>query len=59
MQDNIIKALAKAEKFTLSQKSVLSSFSIFLMANPYIDINKSGLTKTEIKDLIKTIIASS
>jgi hypothetical protein len=60
-QDNITKALAEAEKYTLSQKSVPSSFPIFLTANPYADTNKSGggMTKNEIEDLIKTTIASS
>ncbi|RIB01143.1 hypothetical protein C2G38_2231755 [Gigaspora rosea] len=58
-QDNITEALAKAEKFTLSQKSVPSSFPIFPTANPYADTNKSGMTKTEIVDLIKTAMASS
>ncbi|CAG8723654.1 10456_t:CDS:1, partial [Dentiscutata heterogama] len=58
-QDNITEALAEAEKFTSSQKSVPSSFPIFLTANPYADTNKSGMTKTEIVDLIKTAMASS
>ncbi|RIB26556.1 hypothetical protein C2G38_2138247 [Gigaspora rosea] len=59
MQDNITEALAEAEKFTLSQKSVPSSFPIFPTANPYANTNKSGMTKTEIVDLIKTAMASS
>ncbi|CAG8838443.1 3590_t:CDS:1, partial [Racocetra persica] len=59
MQDNITEALAEAEKFTLSQKSVPSFFLIFPTANPYADTNKSGMTKTEIVDLIKTAMASS
>ncbi|CAB4495818.1 unnamed protein product [Rhizophagus irregularis] len=52
-RDNITKALAKAEKFTLSQKSAPSSLPIFLIANPYADTNRSGggMTKNEIKDL--------
>ena len=58
IQDNIIKALAKMEKFTLFQKSALSSFPIFLIVNLYVDTNKSKMTKTEIKDLIKNIMAS-
>ncbi|RIB04474.1 hypothetical protein C2G38_677480 [Gigaspora rosea] len=58
-QDNITEALAEAEKFTLSQKSVPSSFPIFPTANPYADTNKSKMTKTEIVDLIKTAMASS
>ncbi|CAG8781479.1 25255_t:CDS:1, partial [Racocetra persica] len=58
-QDNITEALAEAEKFTLSQKSVLSSFLIFLTANPYANTNKSGMTKTEIMNLIKTAMAFS
>ncbi|CAG8772039.1 16111_t:CDS:2, partial [Rhizophagus irregularis] len=41
-QDNITKALAEAEKFTLSQKSVPSSLPIFPTANPYADTNRSG-----------------
>ncbi|CAG8753396.1 11705_t:CDS:2, partial [Dentiscutata heterogama] len=35
------------------------STQIKKIANPYIDINKSGMTKTEIMDLIKTAMASS
>ncbi len=35
------------------------SFPIFLTANPYVETNKSGMTKTEIKSLIKNTIASS
>ncbi|CAG8749698.1 12652_t:CDS:2 [Rhizophagus irregularis] len=60
-QDNITKALAEAEKYTLSQKSEPSSFPIFPSANPYIDTNRSGggMTKNEIEDLIKTTMASS
>ncbi|PKY33444.1 hypothetical protein RhiirB3_394802 [Rhizophagus irregularis] len=52
-RDNITKALAKAEKFTLSQKSAPSSLPIFLIANPYADTNRSGggMTKNEIEDL--------
>ncbi len=57
--DNIVEALAEAEKFTLSQKNTPSSISVFLTSNPYVETNKSGMTKTEIKDLIKTIMASS
>ncbi|CAG8804431.1 21437_t:CDS:2, partial [Dentiscutata erythropus] len=56
-QENITRALAEAEKFTLSQRNAPSSFSAFLAANPYIDTNKSGMTKTEIVDLIKTAMA--
>jgi hypothetical protein len=63
-QDNITKALAEAEKYTLSQKSAPSSFPIFPSANPYIDSTQSkqsggGMTKNEIEDLIKTTMASS
>ncbi|CAB5370096.1 unnamed protein product [Rhizophagus irregularis] len=60
-QDNITKALAEAEKFTLSQKSAPSSLPIFPTANPYADTNRSGggMTKNEIEDLIKTTIDSS
>src|SRR6266496_4469841 len=58
-QDNITEALAEAEKFTLSQKSMPSSFPVFLAVNPYVDTNKSGLTKTEIENLIKITMASS
>ncbi|CAG8818524.1 15246_t:CDS:2, partial [Gigaspora margarita] len=58
-QENITRALAEAEKFTLSQRNAPSSLPIFLAANPYIDTNKSGITKTEIVDLIKTTMASS
>ncbi|CAG8633915.1 10565_t:CDS:2, partial [Ambispora leptoticha] len=36
-----------------------SSFPIFPTANPYADTNRSGLTKSEIEDLIKTTMASS
>ena len=58
-QDNITEALAEAEKFTLSQQSASSSFPIFPAANPYVETNKSGMTKTEIESLIKNTIASS
>ncbi|GBB91977.1 hypothetical protein RclHR1_19460009 [Rhizophagus clarus] len=60
-QDNIIKALAEAEKYTLSQMNALSSIPVFLAANLYVDTNRSGggMTKNEIEDLIKTIMASS
>ena len=58
-QDNITKALAEAEKYTLSQKSAPSSLPIFLTANPYIETNRSGMTKNEIEDLIKTTMSSS
>ena len=58
-QDNITKALAEAEKFTLSQKSAPSSLPIFPSANPYADTNRSGMTKNEIEDLIKTTMAST
>src|SRR3954463_6464535 len=58
-QDNITKALAEAEKFTLSQQSASSSFPIFPAANPYAETNKSGMSKTEIENLIKTTVASS
>ena len=58
-EDNITKALAEAEKYTLSQKSAPSSLPIFLTANPYTETNKSGMTKTEIEDLIKTTMSSS
>ena len=60
-QDNITKALAEAEKYTLSQKSAPSSFPIFPSANPYVDTNRSGsgMTKNEIEELIKTTMASS
>ncbi|GES90612.1 hypothetical protein GLOIN_2v1789077 [Rhizophagus clarus] len=60
-QDNITKALAEAEKYTLSQKSAPSSFPIFPSANPYVDTNRSGsgMTKNEIKESIKTTMAFS
>ncbi|CAG8592504.1 9277_t:CDS:2, partial [Acaulospora morrowiae] len=58
-QDNITKALAEAEKFTLSQASAPSSFSIFPAANPYIDTNKSGMTKEQIENLVKNIMVST
>ncbi len=58
-QNNITKALAEAEKYTLSQKSAPSSLSIFLTANPYTETNRSGMTKNEIEDLIKTTMSSS
>ncbi|CAG8802216.1 3509_t:CDS:2, partial [Dentiscutata erythropus] len=58
-QENITRALAKAEKFTLSQRNAPSSLLAFPAANPYIDTNKSGMTKTEIVDLIKTAMVSS
>ncbi|PKK40894.1 hypothetical protein RhiirC2_805211 [Rhizophagus irregularis] len=60
-QDNITKALAEAEKYTLSQKTAPSSLPIFLTANPYVDTNRlgGGMTKNEIEDLIKTTMASS
>ncbi|RIB09498.1 hypothetical protein C2G38_2044265 [Gigaspora rosea] len=58
-QENITRALAEVEKFTLSQRNVPSSLPVFPAANPYIDTNKSGMTKTEIMDLIKTAMTSS
>ncbi|GES85756.1 hypothetical protein GLOIN_2v1789077 [Rhizophagus clarus] len=60
-QDNITKALAEAEKYTLSQMNASSSIPVFLAANPYVDTNRSGggMTKNEIEDLIKTTMASS
>ncbi|GET03411.1 hypothetical protein GLOIN_2v1789077 [Rhizophagus clarus] len=63
-QDNITKALAEAEKFTLSQMYAPSSIPVFPAANPYVDANRSersggGMTKNEIEDLIKTTMASS
>ena len=58
-QNNITQALAEAEKFTLSQKSALSSFPIFPTANSYVDTNRSGMIKNEIESLVKNIIASS
>jgi len=60
-QDNITKALAEAEKYTLSQKNAPSSIPVFPATNPYVDTNRSGggMTKNEIEDLIKTTMASS
>ncbi|GES83554.1 hypothetical protein GLOIN_2v1886689 [Rhizophagus clarus] len=60
-QNNITKALAEAEKYTLSQMNAPSSIPVFLAANPYVDTNRSGggMTKNEIEDLIKTTMASS
>ncbi|CAG8792131.1 6251_t:CDS:2, partial [Dentiscutata erythropus] len=58
-QENITKALAEVEKFTLSQRNASSSLPAFLAANLYIDTNKSGITKTKIVNLIKTAMASS
>ncbi|GBB95909.1 hypothetical protein RclHR1_02640023 [Rhizophagus clarus] len=60
-QDNITKALAEAEKYTLSQMNAPSSIPVFLAANPYVDTNRSGgeITKNEIEDLIKTTMAFS
>ncbi|GBB91218.1 hypothetical protein RclHR1_01840015 [Rhizophagus clarus] len=60
-QDNITKALAEAEKYTLFQMNAPSSIPVFLAANPYVDTNRSGggMTKNEIEDLIKTTMASS
>ena len=40
--DNIVEALAEAEKFTLSQKNAPSSIPVFLASNPYVDTNRSG-----------------
>ena len=57
--DNIVEALAEAEKFTLSQKNAPSSFSIFSVVNPYVETNKSGMTKTEIESLVKNTMTSS
>ena len=62
--DNIVDALAEAEKFTLSQMNAPSSIPVFPAANPYVDTNRSGrsgggMTKNEIEDLIKTTMASS
>ncbi|CAG8450075.1 15830_t:CDS:2 [Cetraspora pellucida] len=57
--ENITRALAEAEKFTLSQRNAPSSLSAFSAANPYIDTNNSGITKTEIVDLIKTAMTFS
>ena len=59
IQDNIIEALAEAEKFTLSQASAPSSFPIFSVANSYESANKSGMTKTEIENLVKSTLSSS
>src|SRR6266542_4318643 len=58
-QDNITKALAEAEKYTLSQKNAPSSIPVFLAFNPYVETNRSGMTKNEIEDLIKTTMSSS
>ncbi|GES84432.1 hypothetical protein GLOIN_2v1848417 [Rhizophagus clarus] len=60
-QDNITKALAEAEKYTLSQMNVPSSIPVFPAANPYVDTNRSGggMTKNEIEDLIKTTMTMS
>src|SRR5436305_1569156 len=60
-QDNITKALAEAEKYTLSQMNAPSSIPVFPAANPYVDTNRSGggMTKNEIEDLIKITMASS
>src|SRR5947199_3326715 len=60
-QDNITKALAEAEKYTLSQMNAPSSIPVFPAANPYVDTNRSGggITKNEIEDLIKTTMSSS
>ncbi|CAG8504489.1 10192_t:CDS:2 [Racocetra fulgida] len=58
-QENITRALAEAEKFTLSQRNAPSSLPVFPAANPYIDTNKLGMTKTEIVDLIKTAMTFS
>ncbi|CAG8708235.1 20611_t:CDS:2, partial [Racocetra persica] len=57
-QENITRALAEVEKFTLSQRNAPSSLPAFPAANPYIDTNKSGITKTKIstiKSLQETI----
>ncbi|CAG8510320.1 14173_t:CDS:2 [Racocetra fulgida] len=59
IRENITRALAKVEKFTLSQRNAPSSLPVFLAANSYIDTNKLEITKTEIIDLIKTAIAFS
>ena len=58
-QDNIIQALAEAEKYTLSQKSTPSSFPIFPAANPYADTNRLGMFRNEIESLVKNTIAFS
>ena len=42
MYDNIVEALAEAEKFTLSQKNAPSSIPVFPASNPYVDTNRSG-----------------
>ncbi|CAG8791183.1 16760_t:CDS:1, partial [Acaulospora morrowiae] len=57
-QNNIAEVLAEAEKFTLSQASAPSSFPIFPVANPYDNANKSGISKTEVENLIKNTMAS-
>jgi len=57
--DNIVEALVKAEKFILSQKNASSSFPIFPAANPYVDNNRSGMSRNEIESLVKNTIASS
>ncbi|RIB22435.1 hypothetical protein C2G38_2174003 [Gigaspora rosea] len=42
---------AEEEKFTLSQRNAPSSLPAFPAANPYIDTNKSEITKTEISTI--------
>ncbi|CAG8809672.1 13375_t:CDS:2, partial [Dentiscutata erythropus] len=50
-QENITRALAEMEKFTLSQRNAPSSLPAFPAANSYIDTNKSEMTKTEISTI--------
>ncbi|CAB5180177.1 unnamed protein product [Rhizophagus irregularis] len=55
-QDNITKALAEAEKFTLSQKSAPFSLPIFPTANPYADTNRLGAQQnTDLQSSIKSL----
>src|SRR5436189_3181938 len=58
-QDNITKALAEAEKYTLSQMNAPSSGPIFPTANTYTATNKSRKTKTEIEDMLKTTMTTT
>ncbi|RIA87272.1 hypothetical protein C1645_828029 [Glomus cerebriforme] len=53
MHDNIVEALAEAEKFTLSQKNVPSSILVFLTFNSYPQQNTN--LQSSIKFLQKTI----
>ncbi|GES88335.1 hypothetical protein GLOIN_2v1886689 [Rhizophagus clarus] len=55
MSDNITKALAEAEKYTLSQMNAPSSILVFPVANPYVDTNRSDASQnTDLQAIAKS-----